>query len=133
MGGRDHIGHRRVVRPVALACALATLVAALFLCARPVAGHGTGSDRAATAVLSHPSSPSSPSSPGHGAYDCPGGMPGCSGFVHGTPAVLTVPLPAAPAAGPPAPVPMPRPVSRVLPPQPLARAPDLHVLQVLRT
>ncbi|MCB5170037.1 hypothetical protein LG634_35195 [Streptomyces bambusae] len=134
MGGRDHFGRRRVTRPAALVCALGALVAALLLCGGPFGGHAGGALRTAAAAPHH-----SPAGYGPGraaadrpVYECPDGMPGCSGRVHGTPAVLTVPPPAAEAPGVPVLAPRPRAAGRALPPQPPARAPDLHVLQVLR-
>ncbi|WP_411105865.1 hypothetical protein [Streptomyces sp. cmx-4-9] len=64
----------------------------------------------------------------------PSGPPGCSGSAHVTPGVLPVPPPAV-AGGRTGPVPGARPAvaPRPRPAGTLARAPDLHALQVLRT
>ncbi|MEU3467030.1 hypothetical protein ABZ716_03840 [Streptomyces sp. NPDC006687] len=61
-------------------------------------------------------------------------LPGCSPLSHVTPAVLPAPPPAVTAAPPgPAPRALPAATGPVRPPGTLARAPDLHALQVLRT
>ncbi|MFH7598337.1 hypothetical protein WDV06_25055 [Streptomyces racemochromogenes] len=61
-------------------------------------------------------------------------LPGCSPLAHVTPAVLPAPPPAVTAARPgPAPRALPAATGPVRPPGTLARAPDLHALQVLRT
>ncbi|MER7761389.1 hypothetical protein [Streptomyces sp. NPDC097619] len=150
MGGRHHFGHGRVARPVALVCALGTLVAALMLCVRPAGGHPAGTVPAASAVRASaartatgPDAAAPPAhrapvahrapAAGHAAYSCPDGMPGCSRLGHRTPGILTVPPPGSPGPELPVLVPRSRPEGRALPVQPPARAPDLHVLQVLRT
>ncbi|MFI8099713.1 hypothetical protein [Streptomyces sp. NPDC086023] len=126
MGGGQHIRHGRTRRHVALLCALGTLLAALFLCT------GTGSSGPVRdpggAVARHAAEAH------RAAYVCPYDLPGCSPFSHLTPGVLTAPPPAAalPAVVPP-PAGPDLPAGRRLPPEPSARAPDLHVLQVLRT
>ncbi|MBW5483704.1 hypothetical protein [Streptomyces bambusae] len=102
---------------------LGTLVGALFLCVR-TAGGGESLTAAA-----HP--------PGHSssaaAYVCPGDLPGCSPFAHVAPGVLPVPPPVVlpPRAEPP-PHAVAEAAGAIRPPGALARAPDLHVLQVLR-
>ncbi|MER8043125.1 hypothetical protein [Streptomyces sp. NPDC094032] len=129
MGASRLIGPPRHARPLALASAVATLLGALFLClgvADPAAaeqGPG-GHTRAAghhTSVVDE--------------YVCPYDPGGCSLFPSLSPAVLSAPpldaplhlegrapRPAAPHHSGPAPRPGAQP-----------RAPDLHVLQVLRT
>ncbi|MFD5421671.1 hypothetical protein ACFWJT_27015 [Streptomyces sp. NPDC127069] len=60
--------------------------------------------------------------------------PGCSPLSHVTPAVLPAPPPAVTAARPGAAArALPAAPGPVRPPGTLARAPDLHALQVLRT
>ncbi|MFD7553335.1 MULTISPECIES: hypothetical protein [unclassified Streptomyces] len=96
---------------------VAVLVGGLFLCSRPGGAERVADEARAHAVCVSP-------------YD----LPGCSPLAHAVPAVLPAPQPAAvPAGGGPQ-----TPVRGVgagwtRPPEPLARAPDLHVLQVLRT
>ncbi|MFJ3923888.1 hypothetical protein [Streptomyces sp. NPDC090022] len=137
MGGRQHTQHgrhgRTVARRAALLCALGTLLGALILCGRMGAGteagpgpvSGTGEAAHTAAAFRHA---------GHAAYVCPGDLPGCSPFAHATPGVLPVPPPAVlPVAGEPPPAAAADPDGRIRPPRALARAPDLHVLQVLRT
>uniref|UniRef100_A0AAU2JMZ3 Uncharacterized protein n=1 Tax=Streptomyces sp. NBC_00049 TaxID=2903617 RepID=A0AAU2JMZ3_9ACTN len=77
---------------------------------------------------------------GHGAAPArvvcvsPYDLPGCSPLTHVTPGVLPAPAPeVTPAGGEPPPVGGTAAAGPALPPEPLARAPDLHVLQVLRT
>ncbi|MFJ8015173.1 hypothetical protein [Streptomyces sp. NPDC096339] len=95
---------------------VAVLVGGLFLCSRP-----GGADRVAEART-------------HAVCVSPYDLPGCSPLAHAVAGVLPAPPPAAvPAGGEPQ-----TPVRGVgagwtRPPEPLARAPDLHVLQVLRT
>ncbi|MFD9521383.1 hypothetical protein [Streptomyces sp. NPDC059979] len=64
----------------------------------------------------------------------PHDRPGCSSLAHVTPGVLPVPPPAVTVAGgEPSPAADATGTGRVRPPEPQARAPDLHALQVLRT
>ncbi|MEV7415805.1 hypothetical protein [Streptomyces sp. NPDC089919] len=138
MGGGQDTGQGRDTRPVALLCALGTLLAALFLCAAagsgaaPGAGYGTAEAPGVqtAAAVHHPHSRAAMQA----AYLCPYELPGCSPFSHLTPGVLTTPPPVAPLPALPVPAagPARRPGPR-LPAGPPARAPDLHVLQVLRT
>ncbi|MCX5196949.1 hypothetical protein OOK31_24150 [Streptomyces sp. NBC_00249] len=129
MGGRQHTrngSRRRPARRAAaflLLFAFGVVAAAAFLCPRPAEAHPVRAGAWAGADAAHAACVS--------PYD----LPGCSGLSHVTPAVLPAPPPAvsaAGAAGPPAPV---RRASGgpVRPPGTLARAPDLHALQVLRT
>ncbi|GGP40493.1 hypothetical protein GCM10010278_16540 [Streptomyces melanogenes] len=125
MGGVRRI---RISRPVALVSAMATLLAALFLCL--TAGGGASADPIPRAH--HAAVPMS----GAAQYSCPYDRGDCGLFPHTDPAVLTAPPPldtsapgAAHAAWTAAASPSGAPVrSGALP-----RAPDLHVLQVLRT
>lgn len=106
-------------------CALATLLAGLFLCASPGDLHGGGGPEPG---------PPRVSTDAHAEYTCPFDRSDCGPFSHLTPAVLTAPPPDAPVAtageahagivGAAADI-------RAAGAQP--RAPDLHVLQVLRT
>ncbi|MFE2012519.1 hypothetical protein [Streptomyces sp. NPDC059491] len=113
-------------RPMALASAVATLLAALFLCLgtgpdREAAHHeGDGTPRATTVV---------------GEYVCPYDRGGCSLFPSLSPAVLSAP-PLDPPLQAEGGLPRLTPFAGEGPAlrsgaQP--RAPDLHVLQVLRT
>ncbi|MFI8503302.1 hypothetical protein ACIGFK_33040 [Streptomyces sp. NPDC085524] len=94
---------------------VAVLVGVLFLCSRPGAEH---------VAEARP----------HAVCESPYDLPGCSPLSHAVPGVLPAPPPAAVPAGggPQAPA---RGVGAewVRPAEPLARSPDLHVLQVLRT
>ncbi|MER7465182.1 hypothetical protein [Streptomyces sp. NPDC097981] len=126
MGGWEHMRHGRIGRHVprraVIAVALSVLLGALFLCARPGEPHA-----AAASVHVHP----------HGAHAVcvsPDELPGCSPFSHVAPGVLPAPPPAATVAGPaPDPVVHPAGGGPARPHGTLARAPDLHALQVLRT
>ncbi|MFE4910239.1 hypothetical protein ACFRCX_01560 [Streptomyces sp. NPDC056652] len=141
MGG-SRAGHIRVTRPTALLSAVATLLAALFIClgAEP---DGTG--------VHHPDGPAAVADGGaygpaagttirdraeaEARYTCPYDKGDCGLFPHQSPAVLTVPPPATPLVGDvqPSHLEPPFPTGRVPRSGALARAPDLHVLQVLRT
>ncbi|MEU8762950.1 hypothetical protein [Streptomyces sp. NPDC048659] len=128
MGASRLIGPPRHARPLALASAVATLVGALFLClgARDTVGGGSFAEHERT-TRHHASVVEQ--------FVCPYDPAGCSLFPSLSPAVLSAPPPAAPLhpeGRPPRPGaphhsgPAPGPAAR-------ARAPDLHVLQVLRT
>ncbi|GHB26073.1 hypothetical protein GCM10010331_10170 [Streptomyces xanthochromogenes] len=111
----------RITRPVALLGAMATLLAALFICL--AAGGGA-----------HPRHHEPPAS-GAAAYVCPYEQGDCGLFPRDVPAVLTAPPLDAPAPAAvqdvhPAP---PRAGAASGRPDARPRAPDLHVLQVLRT
>ncbi|MFK8908851.1 hypothetical protein [Streptomyces sp. YS-3] len=113
---------------MALVSAMATLLAALFLCLS--AGGGTSPD--ATAPRTHHALAMG----GAAQYGCPDDRGDCGLFPHADPAVLTAPAPLdAPAPGgahtvrPAAAPPSGAPVRGGVRP----RAPDLHVLQVLRS
>ncbi|MCH0539084.1 hypothetical protein I3F58_05835 [Streptomyces sp. MUM 203J] len=140
----------RLSRPMALVSAVATLLATLFLCLAP-AQHTDGGGRSAARAGAPGEVPAgvtlvagAEAAAGAGArpfaglgserFGCPLDDRGCGLFPSLTPAVLTAPpldspLPAdtvaarGQVAGPVA-----LPCARALP-----RAPDLHVLQVLRT
>ncbi|MFE2143278.1 hypothetical protein ACFXA3_16320 [Streptomyces sp. NPDC059456] len=116
--------------------ALSVLFGALFLCVRPGDPHAvTGVSGAGASGAGGPGAASAVR--GHGAHAVcvsPGELPGCSPFSHVARGVLPAPPPAVtlPGSAPP-------PVARTAgagPSRPagtLARAPDLHALQVLRT
>ncbi|MFJ9027358.1 hypothetical protein ACIRQP_02295 [Streptomyces sp. NPDC102274] len=142
MGG-SRPGHIRVTRPAALLSAVATLFAALFICLGPDPG-GTGvhhSDGSATAVAGGTAyGPAAGTTvrdraEAEARYTCPYDNGDCGLFPRQSPAVLTVPPPAIPLAGDvqPAHLEPPCPTGQVPRSGALARAPDLHVLQVLRT
>ncbi|WP_149182031.1 hypothetical protein [Streptomyces sp. TRM49041] len=126
----------RVTRPMALLGAVATLLAALFICFGP-ARHAdrVDADRRVAAVraVADPTSPfGAVVSPSHAS--CPYDDRECGLFPSLTPAVLTVPPLDPPlyadGLAPFGPAPD---VARPDGVQALPRAPDLHVLQVLRT
>ncbi|MFE1895990.1 hypothetical protein [Streptomyces yangpuensis] len=96
------------------------LVGALFLCAR------SGESHVSSEVRAHGTA--------HAVCVSPYEPPGCSPLAHVPPAVLPVPPPAvAVSGGGPLPSAHATAAGRIRPPEALARAPDLHVLQVLRT
>ncbi|GAA3057577.1 hypothetical protein GCM10017562_23080 [Streptomyces roseofulvus] len=130
----------RHARPMALVSAVATLLAALFVCLGSgpggPGGH-PGHDRAAgTAAAASPGPAATPvPGPGRAAYVCPYDRGDCSLFPSLSPAVLS-----APPLDPPlhAEDRLPRVDARAGDgaaggPGVRPRAPDLHVLQVLRT
>jgi len=135
MGGSRHLRPGRIRRPAALQCALATLLAALFLClsAGEVHSGGTAPGKPHLSV-GHAAYTAAYTAGYTAEYTCPYDRSGCGPFSHTTPAVLTAPPPAAPVAA--AELPhgeLPRAVGDVRAAGALPRAPDLHVLQVLRT
>lgn len=131
MGGRQHTRGGRHTRPGLLRAVLLTaygglvgvligvLAGVLLFCARP------GEPHAPTAVQAH--------GPAHAVCVSPYDLPGCSPLAHVMPGLLPVPPPAVTVAGgEPPPVAAHGGPGRVRAPLALARAPDLHVLQVLR-
>ncbi|QXE37211.1 hypothetical protein KQY30_26335 [Streptomyces sp. GMY02] len=152
MGGTRR-GHIRSTRPTALVSAVATLYAALFICLAPGAGsavdpgrgtaggHGRNGSPAAVSTAAKTGAGSSAGRAGtvrHHAearFTCPYDGGDCGLFAHHSPAVLTVPPPAPPlAAGVQLqPRALPYPTGQAPRSGAHARAPDLHVLQVLRT
>ncbi|MET9961474.1 hypothetical protein ABZ128_20865 [Streptomyces sp. NPDC006326] len=133
MGGGEHTRRGRNRRPAArralTAVVLSVLLGALFLCLRPGEPHQADAQTA----RADRSAPTAPTAPARVVCVSPDRQPGCSPFSHVTPGVLPVPPPAVTVPGAAAaPVPRaadPRPGR---PPAALARAPDLHALQVLR-
>ncbi|GLF94003.1 hypothetical protein [Streptomyces yaizuensis] len=124
MGGSPS-GHRPPnQRPTALLSAVATLLGALFLClaTTPDDHHGPG-------ITLTPAAQSAP------AFSCPYENGSCGLRPVLSAAVLTVPPPdSVPAAEEPAPRPDRSAAAGAAPATPVrSRAPDLHVLQVLRT
>ncbi|MCX4630183.1 hypothetical protein [Streptomyces sp. NBC_01443] len=125
-------------RRAVITVALCVLLGALFLCVRPGEPHAVTAVSGATAATA-PAGVSAVRGPagGHGTRAVcvsPDEPPGCSPFSHVAPGVLPAPPPAVTVAGS-----APDPVGRAAgggPARPngtLARAPDLHALQVLRT
>lgn len=137
MGGPRHRQRIRVTRPTALLGVVATLFAALLICTGSADHPRTTAATDATAATGMTLvTGAGPGHPAEAAFVCPYDPTGCSLFPHLSPAVLTVPPPAAPLGADVQPVrlELPHPDGRSLrscgaP----ARAPDLHVLQVLRT
>ncbi|KOY59305.1 hypothetical protein ADK59_03340 [Streptomyces sp. XY332] len=142
MGGWEHMRHgragRRTPRRAVIAVALCVLLGALFLCVRPGEPHAVTALSGATSATA-PTGVSAVRGPGGGhgtraVCASPDERPGCSPFSHVAPGVLPAPPPAVTVAGA-----APDPVGRAAgggPARPhgtLARAPDLHALQVLRT
>ncbi|MFD8196423.1 hypothetical protein [Streptomyces wuyuanensis] len=153
MGGMRNARTAHTARPMALGSAVATLFAALFLClgqadtgpgaARKHGAHGEAAEFPAAASASPAPGPAGGATravPGTradsaAAYTCPYDRGDCGLFPHLTAAVLTAPPQDAPPAAAgltpgavPDRVPGGPPRTGALP-----RAPDLHVLQVLRT
>ncbi|MFG2876011.1 hypothetical protein ACGFYU_13555 [Streptomyces sp. NPDC048337] len=127
MGGRQDTQRGRRVRPgllrAVLPAAFGVLVGVLLLCARPGEPHAPAALQAAAAH-----------GPAHAVCVSPYDLPGCSPLAHTIPGVLPVPPPAVTVAGgDPLPAARAGADGRIRPPGTLARAPDLHVLQVLRT
>ncbi|MFD0271604.1 hypothetical protein ACFVGY_34290 [Streptomyces sp. NPDC127106] len=158
MGGREHTRHRRIGRHLPrralITVALSVLLGALLLCVRPGEPHAVtaaapaavAATGAATGAVTGASS--DPVVRGHAHLPVPGpvpvparvvcvshdDLPGCSPFSHVTPGVLPAPPPAVPVAAAAAdPVVRAADAGRARPHGTLARAPDLHALQVLRT
>ncbi|MCX4822652.1 hypothetical protein OG883_22680 [Streptomyces sp. NBC_01142] len=122
MGGSRFNRLARTARPMALVSAMATLLGALFLCLSPTGPHHTPhTDLTGTDVTT--------------AYSCPYDRGDCGLLPALTPAVLTAPpVDAPPLAGVQPPHFAPPPATgRLHRSGALPRAPDLHVLQVLRT
>ncbi|MFJ3584102.1 hypothetical protein ACIPPS_17925 [Streptomyces sp. NPDC090127] len=130
MGGTPLVRLSRRARPMALASAVATLLAALFVCLG-----ATGDPTSAAAHDGSPRAHHRTAAVAVDEYVCPYDRGGCSLFPSLSPAVLTAPPPAPPPhaegrlAGP---VPA-YATGRVSRSGAQPRAPDLHVLQVLRT
>ncbi|MFC8824341.1 hypothetical protein ACFT9I_03170 [Streptomyces sp. NPDC057137] len=142
MGGRRHI---RDARPTAVLSAVATLLAALYVCLGPVDTHHPAPSPTVTAVAHTEAAgitlrtdvkgtaARSASAP---EYTCPYDRSGCRFIPHLSPAVLTAPLPADPLGTDdvgPARLALPPSTGQVSRSGAFPRAPDLHVLQVLRT
>ncbi|MFF3858015.1 hypothetical protein [Streptomyces sp. NPDC002209] len=144
MGGWEHTRRgragRRTPRRAVIAVALCVLLGALFLCVRPGEPHATtAAGPTGVSGVSGVSGVFGVRGPagGQGAPAVcvsPDEPPGCSPFSHVAPGVLPAPPPAVTVAGS-----APDPAGRAPgggPARPhgtLARAPDLHALQVLRT
>lgn len=148
MGGRRDIRSARVARHMrtvrrtgpgfgpefgpALVLAAATLLAALFLCTAPAGHHPSGGGPTAGAMTRVAGGTAGAAE----QFSCPLDTDDCRLFPRSGPAVLTAPLLDPAASGgelprgavppPPASVAVPDGTAR-------PRAPDLHVLQVLRT
>ncbi|MGW2561820.1 hypothetical protein ACWCXB_21720 [Streptomyces sp. NPDC001514] len=133
MGGPRHKRIVRIARPTALVSAVATLLTALFICLDGRADARTDGDQGHAGA--RPGITVAASAPARAEYICPHDRGDCGLFPHLGPAVLTAP----PVDGPvdsAAPPPSPAQAHRAAPaPRTGAhpRAPDLHVLQVLRT
>ncbi|MFG2338685.1 hypothetical protein [Streptomyces yangpuensis] len=132
MGGRQHTQRgrhgRSALRRAVLLTVLGMLVGALFLCAR------SGESHASSEVRAHGAAHGAAYGAAHAVCVSPYEPPGCSPLAHVPPAVLPVPPPAvAVNGGGPLPSAHATAAGRIRPPEALARAPDLHVLQVLRT
>ncbi|MFI5665518.1 hypothetical protein [Streptomyces sp. NPDC051704] len=144
MGGREHTRRGRIGRHArrraVIAVALSVLFGALFLCVRPGEPHPSATApaaAAATAAQTAAAATGSAASAGSAARAvcaAPDEPPGCSPFSHVAPGVLPAPPPAVTVPGS-----APDPAAPAVgggPARPhgtLARAPDLHALQVLRT
>ncbi|MEU4124405.1 hypothetical protein [Streptomyces virginiae] len=137
MGGRQYTQRgrrgRSVLRRAVVLTVLGVLAGALFLCARSGDPH-SASTSASTSVSASAAAEARAHGTEHAVCVSPYDLPGCSPLAHVTPAVLPVPPPAVTVTGGgPLPCAHASAAGRIRPPEPLARAPDLHVLQVLRT
>ncbi|MFF5087755.1 hypothetical protein [Streptomyces niveus] len=143
MGGRRHI---RDARPTALLGAVVTLLAALSICLGPGDTHHQASSPAVTAAASAhtergitlrtdvDADAARPASAPE--YTCPYDRGGCRFIPHLGAAVLTAPHPVDPLGTDdmgPARLELPPGTGQVSRSGAFPRAPDLHVLQVLRT
>ncbi|MFK0045409.1 hypothetical protein ACIQU4_15045 [Streptomyces sp. NPDC090741] len=136
MGGWEHIRRgrigRRVRRRAVIVVALSVLFGALFLCVRPGEPHAGSAGSAWAAGTA--GAAITPATAARAVCVAPDEPPGCSPFSHVAPGVLPAPPPAVTVPGS-----APDPVARAADGGParthgtLARAPDLHALQVLRT
>ncbi|WP_438314721.1 hypothetical protein ACSHWO_23910 [Streptomyces sp. HUAS TT3] len=138
MGGREHTRHGRIGRHLPrralITVALSVLLGALLLCTRPGEPHAVTAAGAAAPSRAVLAGHVHPPAPAHAVCASHDGLPGCSPFSHVTPGVLPAPPPAVPvAAAVAAPVARVADAGRARPHGTLARAPDLHALQVLRT
>lgn len=140
MGGPRHRQRIRVTRPTALLGVVATLFAALLICTgsadHPRTADATNATGMTLVTGAEAEAGAGAGHPAEAAFVCPYDPAGCSLFPHLSPAVLTVPPPAAPLGADVQPVrlELPHPDGRSLRSGGArARAPDLHVLQVLRT
>lgn len=148
MGGRRP--HIRDARPTALLSAVVTLLAALYVClgpadthhaasppttvtaAGPDAAHGAG----AGITLRTDVERTAARQAGAPEYTCPYDRSNCRFIPHLSPAVLTAPHPADPLGThdmSPAHLARPTGTGQLSRSGAFPRAPDLHVLQVLRT
>ncbi|MCX2179488.1 hypothetical protein KV205_02935 [Streptomyces sp. SKN60] len=142
MGGPRLVRRSWHLRPTALVSAVATLLGALFLClgvSDPL-GHRSGSGHreprpAAQTVAAGTPAPARAKALDDEQYACPYGRGDCSLFPALSPAVLSAPPldPPLQAAGRPARAGEALGDGRPAHPDARPRAPDLHVLQVLRT
>ncbi|MFB7178325.1 hypothetical protein ACFCYI_11515 [Streptomyces sp. NPDC056257] len=111
------------------------LTGALFLCApRPGESSVSASAPAPVGARAEPGAHGTAHGTAHAVCASPYDLPGCSSLAHVTPGVLPVPPPAVtvPGGDPPTAAEVSG-AGRIRPPLPLARAPDLYALQVLRT
>ncbi|KOU69732.1 MULTISPECIES: hypothetical protein [Streptomyces] len=138
MGGRQYTQRgrrgRSVLRRAVVLTVLGVLAGALFLCARSGDPHSASTSASTSVSASAAAAEARAHGTEHAVCVSPYDLPGCSPLAHVTPAVLPVPPPAVTVTGGgPLPCAHASAAGRIRPPGPLARAPDLHVLQVLRT
>ncbi|MEU9085005.1 hypothetical protein [Streptomyces sp. NPDC048357] len=128
-GRRGRPGLRRALLLTAFGALVGVLTGALFLCASR-SGESSVSAPAPAGARAEPRAHGT----AHAVCVSPYDLPGCSSLAHVTPGVLPVPPPAVTVpGGEPPPAAEVSGAGRIRPPGPLARAPDLHALQVLRT
>ncbi len=132
MGGSQLNHIRRTARPMALVSAAATLLGALLICLSPVAPHHSSHSASPPDVVQTAATAATAATY---VYTCPYDKRGCGLLPLVEPAVLTAPPPDAPLPSGAQPPHFDPPAATGGLPRSgaLPRAPDLHVLQVLRT
>lgn len=141
MGGRQctrrgRQGRPRLRRAVLLAAFGLLAGVTVLLCGAPPAEHAVPDRAAPHGLAVHGLAAHGATAHGVARAVCvsPYDLPGCAPFPEPTPGVLPVPPPPVTlAGGDPPPAAAGVGAGRRRPPEPLARAPDLHALQVLRT
>ncbi|MDX3536181.1 hypothetical protein PV721_17735 [Streptomyces sp. MB09-01] len=133
-GRRGRSGLRRALLLAVFGALAGVLTGALFLCASRSGESPVSHGSARAGAQAEPRAHGTTHATTHAVCVSPYDLPGCSSLAHVTPGVLPVPPPAVTVPdGEPPPAAEASGAGRIRPPGPLARAPDLHALQVLRT